>query len=123
MAYITEPVDEKHAFAPSELHVLQAVQHCLLGAPAVPGAPKSVPDANTQITLQMFLNWAMGLEGFKGHGEPHTLVWLPTLHRIGATENSKHEKKCAVRCAFFGRNLHPRMPLDPTHVRLKRTCV
>jgi hypothetical protein len=23
----------------------------------------------------------------------------------------------------FGRNLHSRMPLDPTQVRLKRTCV
>jgi hypothetical protein len=30
--------------------------------------------------------------------------------------------KCA-RCAFFGRNLHSRMPLDPTHVRLTRTRV
>jgi polygalacturonase len=28
-----------------------------------------------------------------------------------------------VRCAFSDSNLHPRMPLDPTHVRLKRTCV
>jgi aminopeptidase N len=28
-----------------------------------------------------------------------------------------------VGCAFFGRNLHSRMPLDPTHVRLKRTRV
>jgi hypothetical protein len=28
-----------------------------------------------------------------------------------------------VRCAFSGRNLHSRMPLDPTYVRLKRTCV
>jgi hypothetical protein len=28
-----------------------------------------------------------------------------------------------ARCAFFGRNLHSRMPLDPTHVRLKRTRV
>jgi acylaminoacyl-peptidase len=28
-----------------------------------------------------------------------------------------------ARCAFFGRNLHSRMPLDPTHVRFKRTCV
>jgi hypothetical protein len=28
-----------------------------------------------------------------------------------------------VWCAFFGRNLHSRMPLDPTHVRLKRICV
>jgi hypothetical protein len=28
-----------------------------------------------------------------------------------------------VRCAFSDRKLHSRMPLDPTHVRLKRTCV
>jgi hypothetical protein len=28
-----------------------------------------------------------------------------------------------ARCAFSDRNLHSRMPLDPTHVRLKRTCV
>jgi hypothetical protein len=28
-----------------------------------------------------------------------------------------------VRCAFSDRNLHARMPLDPTHVRLKQTCV
>jgi hypothetical protein len=34
-----------------------------------------------------------------------------------------HQKKRMVRCAFFGRNLHSRMPLDPTHVRLKRTRV
>jgi Tat protein secretion system quality control protein TatD with DNase activity len=28
-----------------------------------------------------------------------------------------------ARCAFSDRNLHSRIPLDPTHVRLKRTCV
>jgi hypothetical protein len=28
-----------------------------------------------------------------------------------------------VRCAFFGRNLHSRMPLDPTPARLKRAGV
>jgi hypothetical protein len=28
-----------------------------------------------------------------------------------------------ARCAFSDRNLHSRMPLDPTHVRLKRTRV
>jgi dynein heavy chain len=28
-----------------------------------------------------------------------------------------------ARCAFSDRNLHSRMPSDPTHVRLKRTCV
>jgi hypothetical protein len=32
-------------------------------------------------------------------------------------------KDLGVRCAFSDRNLHSRMPLDPTHVRLKRTCV
>jgi Ca2+-binding EF-hand superfamily protein len=30
---------------------------------------------------------------------------------------------CRAWCAFFGRNLHSRMPLDPTHDRLKRTRV
>jgi hypothetical protein len=29
----------------------------------------------------------------------------------------------AARCAFSGRNFISRMPLDPTQVRLKRTCV
>jgi hypothetical protein len=29
----------------------------------------------------------------------------------------------SVRCAFFGRNLHSRMPLDPTPARLKRADV
>jgi hypothetical protein len=29
----------------------------------------------------------------------------------------------SARCAFSDRNLHSRMPLDPTHVRLKRTRV
>ena len=28
-----------------------------------------------------------------------------------------------VRCAFSVRHLHSRMPLDPMHVRLNRTCV
>jgi hypothetical protein len=31
--------------------------------------------------------------------------------------------RAKVRCAFSNRKLHSRMPLDPTHVRLKRTCV
>jgi hypothetical protein len=29
----------------------------------------------------------------------------------------------AARCAPFGRNSQVRMPLDPTHVRFKQTCV
>ena len=30
---------------------------------------------------------------------------------------------CTARCAVLHRNLLSRMPLDPTHVRLKGTCV
>jgi hypothetical protein len=38
--------------------------------------------------------------------------------------NSTSPYSCGwVRCAFSDRNLHSRMPLDPTHVRLKRTHV
>jgi hypothetical protein len=33
------------------------------------------------------------------------------------------EKDTLVRCAFSDRNLLSRVPLDPTHVRLMRTCV
>jgi hypothetical protein len=36
---------------------------------------------------------------------------------------AKDEPSTWVRCAFSGSNLHSRMPLDPTHVRLKRTRV
>jgi hypothetical protein len=32
-------------------------------------------------------------------------------------------KGASVRCAFLDGNLHSMMPLDPTHVRLKRTGV
>jgi hypothetical protein len=33
------------------------------------------------------------------------------------------EVECVGTVRVFGRNLHSRMPLDPTHVRLKRTRV
>jgi hypothetical protein len=31
--------------------------------------------------------------------------------------------RCYVRCAFFDRDSHSRMPLVPTPARLKRACV
>jgi hypothetical protein len=34
-----------------------------------------------------------------------------------------HKDAYNVRCAFSDSNLHSRMPSDPTHVRIKRTCV
>jgi hypothetical protein len=46
----------------------------------------------------------------------------PLLSRTVYELNAEEQRR-KVRCAFFGRNLHSRMPLDPTHVRLKRTYV
>jgi hypothetical protein len=44
--------------------------------------------------------------------------------RVGLVGFKRHTDQVAfVRCAFPDRNLHSRMPLDPTHVRFKRTCV
>jgi hypothetical protein len=43
-----------------------------------------------------------------------------------AAANDGYGTACAegeARCAFSDRILHSRMPLDPTHVRCKRTCV
>jgi hypothetical protein len=45
------------------------------------------------------------------------------LTRMDVNALERAVTNAMARCAFFGRNLHSRMPLDPTHVRLKRTCV
>jgi hypothetical protein len=45
------------------------------------------------------------------------------LARAQATAPSNLDGLSFVRCAFFDRILHSMMPLDPTHVRFKRTCV
>lgn len=90
MCYITETVDEKHAFAPNATHIEQSVQQCL-GVQLGKEYSKASAGEGV-ISLDMFLAWAMG--------EPDTLVWLPTLHRVAATENSKHEKKCAATGMF-----------------------
>jgi hypothetical protein len=59
----------------------------------------------------------------------------PTLRRLAASDRSLTEVRWAnralgdtvalrlARCAFSGRILHSRVPLDPTHVSLKRTCM
>jgi hypothetical protein len=47
------------------------------------------------------------------YGKP----WLSTPPRASDL------RRGFARCAFSGNNLRSRMPLDPTHVRLKRTCV
>jgi cleavage and polyadenylation specificity factor subunit 3 len=42
---------------------------------------------------------------------------------IETLDGRKIKRKIGAWCAFSGRCLHSRMPLDPTHVRFKRTCV
>jgi hypothetical protein len=46
----------------------------------------------------------------------------PVLTRTGSARFLLEADE-SVRCAFFDRILLSRMPLDPTHVRFKRTCV
>jgi hypothetical protein len=40
--------------------------------------------------------------------------------RMEYNKRKRKEKETVVRCAIFNRNLHSRMPLDPTPARLKR---
>jgi hypothetical protein len=43
-------------------------------------------------------------------------------HNVDAGRTNEHGREDEgekVRCAFSDRNLHSRMPLDPTHARLK----
>jgi hypothetical protein len=61
-----------------------------------------------------------GKYGGLGKGVMNSQKLVPVGYSVGAQMVSW---LIQVRCAFFGRNLHSRMPLDPTHVRLKRTFV
>jgi hypothetical protein len=58
-----------------------------------------------------------------GVGCEDTSVILQHQLIINVDKAALAAKECAVRCAFSDRSLHSRMPLDPTHVRLKRTRV
>lgn len=46
----------------------------------------------TSIEAQHFLNWLIH--------EPQSLVWLPVLHRLSASESAKHQAKCNI-CKVF----------------------
>jgi hypothetical protein len=55
----------------------------------------------------------------------HTAVseWLQLVATWSPFRIACASRLHGVRCAFSDRSLHSRMPLDPTHVRFKRTCV
>jgi fatty acid desaturase len=61
----------------------------------------------------MVFGWWLVCVTYLQHHSENTIVY--------GNENWKFD--LAVRCAFFGRNLHSRMPLVPTPARLKRWCV
>jgi hypothetical protein len=48
---------------------------------------------------------------------------LPVVNFLSSEDSEDGDLLEGVRCAFSDRNLQSRMPLDPTHVRLKRTCM
>ena len=45
------------------------------------------------------------------HGRPAVMSWSHAADR--------HDSSVKVRCAFVGRNMHPRMPVVPTPARMK----
>jgi hypothetical protein len=53
----------------------------------------------------------------------HLGLGYPDTSRIPPGMNTTVYFQTLVWCAFSNRILHSRMPLDPTQVRLKRTCV
>lgn len=91
MAYISESFSELHAFVPSPNIIQRHVQQCYDAATQNASRHGASPITG-KISLEAFLAWAMD--------EPLSFVWLPTLHRLAATENSKHEVKCH-RCQMF----------------------
>jgi hypothetical protein len=62
--------------------------------------------------------------GILGHGNDCTVpAFAPWILLSTLDFCQSQDTATTARCAFSDRNLHLRMPLDPTHVRLKRTGV
>jgi hypothetical protein len=73
----------------------------------------------------------------RDRNHPSVVIWSVCNEYLCETANTAADLKRSVRlfhtldpmggrvvrCAFADINLHSRMPLDPTHVRLKQTCV
>jgi hypothetical protein len=65
-----------------------------------------------------------GIRDLFDHARAHTAPDGKPMRVIMWTEPERVSPgSYIVRCAFSDRNLRSKMPLDPTHVRLKPTCV
>lgn len=49
-------------------------------------------DFPDEVSLTQYLDWLKA--------EPQSLVWLPVMHRVAASENAKHQAKCNV-CKMY----------------------
>eukprot|EP00055_Hartaetosiga_balthica_P011614 m.53440 g.53440 ORF g.53440 m.53440 type:complete len:1152 (+) comp7666_c0_seq1:69-3524(+) len=75
---------EGYPFCPNDKALEDACNSCIEVENALEGSSDSV-----LISLDAFLEWCM-------EEKARPLKWLPTLHRMAATENLKHETRCAV---------------------------
>jgi TPR repeat protein len=66
---------------------------------------------------------SLGLLHENGAGVRKDMVEAAKWFKLAADDGYPYAQFRYARCAFSDRNLHSRMPLDPTHVRLKRTRV
>eukprot|EP00056_Hartaetosiga_gracilis_P009309 m.133411 g.133411 ORF g.133411 m.133411 type:complete len:1161 (+) comp13100_c0_seq1:275-3757(+) len=80
---ILDTIEEGFPFCPNEDALKKEVDDCVKVQSLMKGS-----STNMLISLEAFVEWAMD--------EPRCLKWLPTLHRIAATENMKHEAFCSI---------------------------
>eukprot|EP00039_Didymoeca_costata_P013136 m.195054 g.195054 ORF g.195054 m.195054 type:complete len:466 (-) comp15687_c0_seq6:38-1435(-) len=85
MAYLIEAVDEAYAFVPNASVIDDSIAQCAELA-------RIRNNNDDKITEEIMVEWGMK--------EPMCVKWLPTLHRLVATENSKHDVACH-NCNMF----------------------
>eukprot|EP00049_Salpingoeca_infusionum_P013003 m.241876 g.241876 ORF g.241876 m.241876 type:complete len:115 (-) comp15328_c1_seq10:65-409(-) len=80
---IVQSIREAYAFGPKQQQLASAANTCLQMERDING----FADALT-ISKSTFVAWCLA--------EPRSIVWIPTMHRIAASENAKHETVCCV---------------------------
>jgi hypothetical protein len=94
--------NNNQAQPPPIVAVAAAPPVVVVAAPAPAPAHAPTPYINPNLALAK-TTWETQIKMAKGNVTPEMMAEF-------------------VRCAVSNRNLHSGMPLDPTHVRLKRTC-
>ncbi|KAL5273223.1 hypothetical protein ACFFRR_000158 [Megaselia abdita] len=79
---VPRQLGEVAAFGGSNIE--PSVRSCLERA----GITQDDPNQEVSIEAHHFLGWLQH--------EPQSMVWLPVLHRLAASENAKHQAKCNI---------------------------